>query len=196
MRKKEAIEKVFTASLKVFAEYGYKKATVEEIAAELGMTKGNLYLYVKNKKDLYHRTVSHAMLQWQGMVRSRVEKEQNAENMFLVMCEKAVEYLSRHDELRRLLIRDPDIFPMFAKVDPYHEINRASVEMIKRILEAGIREGRFREVDTERVSEVIFSIYKMFIIRMYIKEENQSVYQLFEDTVDLITTGLFIREHC
>jgi AcrR family transcriptional regulator len=194
MRPKEKMETVYAVSLKVFAEYGFKKTTVEDIAAQLGMTKGNLYLYAANKQELYRETVAYALLRWQGLVRQRVEQEVDAKNKFLVMCHKAVEYLSRDNDLRRVLVRDPDIFPMFPENDPFQEINRGSQAMIRNILEQGIREGQFRRVDTDRAAEVFFSIYKMFIIRAYIKAEDQQIQQMFQDTVELLTQGLFLQE--
>ena len=65
MKPRENIETIYKVALSVFAEFGYQKATMEDIAGKLDMTKGNLYLYVKNKKDLYHKTVTHALLGWQ-----------------------------------------------------------------------------------------------------------------------------------
>ncbi len=194
MRKKEKIETIYKAALKVFADFGYKKTTVEDIAGQLNMTKGNLYLYVKNKKELYRETVSWALQKWQMRVGEAIEKEVDVKNRFHVMCFKAVEYLSRDDQFRRVLIHDPDIFPMFPEQDPFKEINRNSVLMIKTILEQGIREKKFRDVDTERVSEIIFLIYKMFIIRTYIKNNNHFMQQVFAETVELLTLGLFIAE--
>ena len=48
-RKKEEILR--SASL-VIARNGYQNATIEDIAAELLMTKGSLYYYFKNKEEL------------------------------------------------------------------------------------------------------------------------------------------------
>jgi len=194
MRKKEKIETIYKAALKVFADFGYKKTTVEDIAKQLNMTKGNLYLYVKNKKELYRETVSWALQKWQMRVAEAIEEEVEVKNRFHVMCFKAVEYLSRDDNFRRVLIHDPDIFPMFPEQDPFKEINRNSVLMIKNILEQGIREKKFRKVDTERVSEIIFLIYKMFIIRTYIKNNNRFMKQVFAETVELLTLGLYIAD--
>jgi len=194
MRKKEKIETIYKAALKVFADYGYKKTTVEDIARQLNMTKGNIYLYVKNKKELYRETVSWALQKWQMRVREAIEKEVDVKKRFHEMCFKAVEYLSRDDHFRRVLIHDPDIFPMFPERDPFQEINRNSVLMIKNILEQGIREKKFREVDTERVSEIIFLIYKVFIIRTYIKNDNRFMQQVFAETVELLTLGFYIAD--
>jgi len=191
MKPREDITTIYETALGVFADYGFKKATLDDIAAALGMTKGNLYRYAINKKDLYRNTVRHAMLRWQGRVRDAIEQETNATQQFHIMCGKAVSYLAQDDALRRLLVRDPDIFPMFPANDPYADINANSVAMIRSILERGIAEKCFRAVDLETVPEIIFSVYKMFIIRMYIKSRDPAQEEMFNQMVALITHGLF-----
>lgn len=191
MRKKENNEKVYSAALQVFSRYGYKKATVEDIAKELNMTKGNLYLYVKDKKDLYHKSVEFALLRWQHYVRQAIHNEIDPRKKFLIMCHKAVEYLSIDADFRNILVHDPEIFPMFTDHDPYERINNNSVTMIKNILKEGIEKGFFRPVNISAMSKAIFSIYKMFIIRMYIRSEEKQVRSMFEQTLELITQGLF-----
>mgnify|MGYP000247659400 CR=1 FL=1 len=194
MKPRENIATIYEAALGVFADYGFKKATLEDIAAALGMTKGNLYRYARNKQDLYRNTVRHALLRWQGRVREAIEREADAARQFHVMCRKAVAYLAEDDALRRLLIRDPDIFPMFPADDPYADINANSVAMIRSILERGMAEKRFRSVDLDTVPEIIFSVYKMFIIRMYIISRDRAQEAMFTQTVALITQGLFQEE--
>ena len=63
--------------------------------------------------------------------------------------------------------------------------------MIRSILARGITEQRFRSVDLDTVPEVIFSVYKMFIIRMYIISRDRAQEAMFNQTVALITQGLF-----
>jgi AcrR family transcriptional regulator len=191
MKPKEDLSTIYEAALGVFAEFGFKKTTLDDIAAELGMTKGNLYRYARNKQDLYRNTVRYALLRWQGKVRDAIAAESDVVQQFHVMCRKAVAYLSEDDALRRLLVRDPDIFPMFPKEDPYADINANSVAMIRSILERGIRANRFHSVDLDTVPEIIFSVYKMFIIRMYIISRDRAQEEMFTQTVALITQGLF-----
>lgn len=191
MRQKEDIKTVYNAALKVFAEFGYKKTTVEDIAGELGMTKGNIYRYAKDKKDLYDKAVAHALLKWQGLVRDAIIKENDVRNQFLVMSRKAVEYLSKDKHLRQILIHDPDIFPLFDEVDPYKKINRASEAMLKSIISRGVREGKFRVMNEDSAARSLFSIYKLLIIRTYIRSEGKRMEQIFEGTLDLISRGLF-----
>ena len=194
MRKKEDIETIYRAALTVFSRYGFRKTTLEDIAGQLGMTKSNLYLYAKNKKDLYRRTVSWALTRWQSRVRHAVDRERDARKQFTVMCFKAIDYLSQDNDFRRLLAHDPDIFPMFPEKDPYRDINRRSVAMIKRILKKGVEEQQFRQLDIDRVSEAVFLIYKMFVIRTYVKTEGKPMLEMFADIFDLLTEGLFLEK--
>ena len=50
-------EEVLDAGLRVFASKGYRGATIEDIAKELGFTSAALYYYIKSKQDLLLQTV-------------------------------------------------------------------------------------------------------------------------------------------
>lgn len=190
MRERIDQDEIYQAALEVFAEYGYKKTTVKDVAEKLNRTKGNLYIYIKDKEDLYTKTVSYALEKWQNKVKEAVEKEKKPQHQFLVMCKKAVEYLADDEPLRNVLKRDPDIFPLFPVTDPFELINSRSIDMIKTILRNGIKIKVFRKVDVEKVSRVIFSIYKMFVIRTYIQTDEAFMRELFNDTLDLFMNGL------
>ncbi|MHB8157864.1 MAG: TetR/AcrR family transcriptional regulator [Desulfocucumaceae bacterium] len=192
MEKQDRLNEIYRAALKVFGVYGFKKATVEDIARELNLTKGALYQYVSNKKDLYEKAVAYGMLQWQSRVVEAISDQDDVEKQFHIMCFKAFEYLSEDSDFKRVLIKDPDIFPIYFSQDPYQEINSGSMNLLKGILEKGIRENRFRKVNVEIVTRLMFSIYKMFIIEAYILGE-ESPQLVFDELIGLIAGGLFIK---
>mgnify|MGYP002152301686 CR=1 FL=1 len=190
MAAEQKMQDVFTASLRCFARFGYKKATMEEIAGELGLTKGALYSYADNKEDLYQKTIADALTRWQDRVKDEVDKKNDPRDKFEVMSFKAFQYLAEDNDLRQVLVNDPNIFPMFPKEDRFYEINENSRKLLSSIIEEGIESGLFRQVDLESVSWLLFSIYKMFIIDTYIVSEKEATEKLFKDAVDLITHGL------
>ena len=181
---------ILDAALKVFARFGYKKSTLEDIASELGMTKTAMYAYASSKRDLYERTVSFVMKRWQSGVEQAVDAKTTAMDKMTALCESALYYLAQDLEFCALLKSDPQIFPMFPTVDPYEEINRDSVRMIERILLFGQETGEFRTVDAPAVSEVLFSIYKNFIIHTYINSEEDYTSRYLPITMDLILNGI------
>ena len=53
-------QEVIDVSAQVFYRLGYSEASVGDVAAALGITKGSLYHYVQNKEDLLYAIISEA----------------------------------------------------------------------------------------------------------------------------------------
>lgn len=193
MKKQKRLEEILIVALTEFSHYGFKKTTTEDIANKLDITKGALYLYVKDKKDLYEKSVGFALERWQTRVSEAIEQEKDVQKQFLIMCRKGFQYLSEEEDLHRLLIKDPAIFPVLTKQDPYCEINKKSIGLIQSLLEKGIQEKKFRDINVEEVSRIFFSIYKMCIVETYIMGDEQSNKMMFETLLNIGTQGLFIN---
>jgi AcrR family transcriptional regulator len=192
-KKQSKLHAIYDAALKAFARFGYRKATMEDIAAAAGMTKGNLYLYVKDKRDLYEKSVAHGLLRWQGRVREEISREEDVEKQFLLLGAKAYEYLAEDDNLRAILIDDPSIFPLSPSEDRFEHINNESISMLKSVLEKGIAENRFAAIDVDYTARFLFSIYVMFIIKTYVKSEGSSTGRMFQEGLQVILRGLLKR---
>lgn len=54
-------EQIFEAGARLFAERGYGRTSLEEVAAELGVTRPALYYYYRSKEDLLYEITSFVM---------------------------------------------------------------------------------------------------------------------------------------
>jgi len=190
MKKKTTPEKIYETALKVFAKYGFRRTRVEDITGELDMATGTLYLYVKNKKDLYEKTVSHGIKKWQEKVFEAIADIDDVREQFLAMCKRSYGYLAEDVNLRQVLINDPSIFPLSPRKVRFPEIDTASINLIKEILQKGIKQQIFRNIDVDHIAEFFYSIYVMFIIKTYVKSEGQSAQKMFDEGLDLMLNGL------
>lgn len=191
MRQKIANERVMDAAIRCFAAYGYKKTTLDDIAGMLGILASSMYAYAENKRDLYEQAVRYVLLRWQNRVKEAVLQKYTPKEQLLTLCETALTYLMDDGDFCALLRSDPSIFPMFPTVDPYEEINEESVAMIERILCAGEQSGDFRPVQLRPTAELIFSLYKGFIIHAYVQGEQEYLERYMETAIDLISNGLY-----
>ncbi|MGV7927511.1 MAG: TetR/AcrR family transcriptional regulator [Spirochaetota bacterium] len=182
--------RIFDAALKLFAQYGYRKTTLEDVAGELGMTPGNIYFYVKNKKELYEKTVRSALDRWRASVAEAVANEKRAPEKFAVMAERSFEYLRDRDDITAILSRDPDIFTLSPEEDRFRDINDAAMLIMRDILAQGVREKSFHKMNVERATDFLFSVYIMFLIRAYVKKEEGDVEEMFREGLRLILRGL------
>lgn len=56
-------DEVLEAAAEVFSERGYPSATVQDIAARVGMLKGSLYYYIDSKEDLLYEILRRSHLE-------------------------------------------------------------------------------------------------------------------------------------
>lgn len=190
MRQRLDENRIYEIALKQFANFGYKKATLEDIAAELNMTGASLYSYTNSKQELYHEAVGYALKKWQTHVITAIEGIENSEEYFITLCKSSIEYLNDDKTFRTILKRDPNIFPLFPEADPYEEINKDSFFMLKEALDKGIKSGEFADIDTLKCTKLFFSLYKTLIIETYIKDDAVEVLDDFPEMLHVLINGL------
>jgi AcrR family transcriptional regulator len=72
-RAEDRPREICAAALEVFAERGFAAARLEEIAHRAGVSKGTLYLYFKDKEDLFRAVVRDTVAPNIAMMRQAVE---------------------------------------------------------------------------------------------------------------------------
>ncbi len=174
----------------MFSKYGYRKTTLEDIGDVLGMTKGNLYLYAINKRDLYESSIAFALKKWQKDAYDAAMGEDTIVKQIYKYCLQGYDYLQNNPELQTLIVNDPSIFPISTNEDRFYEINLESMGLLKSMLQLGIDEGIFRNIKIDDVAEILYSVYVMMIIKTYVKPERKFSAVILENSFDLIMNGL------
>ena len=73
--REERIQEILKAAFAVFAEKGYHKATLSEIAKAAGMRQGTLYYYYKTKDDIFWGVYDAMMLNISQMLENKLAPE-------------------------------------------------------------------------------------------------------------------------
>jgi AcrR family transcriptional regulator len=189
----EKLNRIYDAAIKVFAHHGYHQATMEQIADSLGMVKGSLYFYCSGKEDLYSKAVKYALEQWQARVFTAAEQENDIVQKLVTLAVRSNDYLSENDDLRTIIINDPQIQTLTPSEERYPNIGVDTYNALKKILEQGIAEGKFRSVDVEHLIGFIYSIHCMFIVKTFIKAEGQSAQEMYHAGIDVVLNGLLAK---
>ena len=80
-------QQIIVAAKRVFSEKGYSKSTMEDIAREAELSPGTLYLYFKNKDELY-ASLSLRILQYLNIRLEDVKKEKDIEPRLKIVAIK------------------------------------------------------------------------------------------------------------
>lgn len=191
-RRKRREAEILDTALAAFAEFGFRKTSVEDIASRLGIAPGTLYLYARDKRDLYRKAVERAFGEWQAEVRRAIAALVDPVERFRVACRTAFRYLAVEPRLRRILARDPELFPVVSSDDPFSDINRASAGLLQDIILEGQAAGAFAPGDAAAAARVLFSLYVLFVQKAYVAGEADEE-ALFERGLDLVLDGLRAR---
>lgn len=195
MNKQEKTDLILREALRVFAKYGYRKTTIEDVAAGLNMTKGNLYLYFGDKKDLYEKAVAYGLRRWQKSASDSINSESLPADQLIQYAINGWLYLLKDPEMQNIIVNDPGVFPLYPEEDHFYKINMDSMNLLKEIIKKGIDQGQFRkDLDIDNATRFLYSIYVLFIIRTYVKPETNSIEQLVEAARDILLSGLLSRE--
>lgn len=184
------LNQILESAVEIFARFGYKKASMEDVAQKMGMTKGNLYFYCENKQDLYQKAVAHALTKWQARVSEAINKERDIVDRFITLAVKSLEYLHEDANLLALITADPDIQAITPSEERFPTIGRTAYALVNDTIRQAVDEGRFRAVDVDKVSGFLYAIYCTFIIKTYIKSEGQSAQEMYLAGIDVILHGL------
>ncbi|MEA4896290.1 MAG: TetR/AcrR family transcriptional regulator [Oscillospiraceae bacterium] len=183
-------ELIMSAAISMFAKYGYKKTTIDDIANELKMSKGNMYRYFINKEDLYHQAVTSVLDGWRNHVQQKVGLVEDPLEKFRVMAEVAIHYPEKNKDFCNIVLQDPEIFSISPKQDNYRPSNEPAEQMLKSILKQAVDRGVFRELNIDYTAELLFSVYMMYLIRIYGSGEGERGIELYMYSADLILNGL------
>lgn len=178
---------ILAAARTVFAEQGYAQANMRDIARVAGISVGGLYLYFKNKEDLFQTF----MLEWMNNLNDRTQESLHklddpvaAIKAFIIV---SIDFARTHKEMIILQGRE---WGFSFGIDLKRDFFRERRKIIAEIVSKGIDTGVFSACDADQTAKVIFNILRGFIVSMIIDED-----ALFpaEDCVNLVLHGLLRR---
>ncbi len=118
--KEEAKNRMIDAALIAFSQKGYDQTTMDDVGRQMGVSKGAVYVYFKNKKELFHAIVERSQQIFQEAMRlsfegrnvlegaeAFIEYTMNTElktNLYLTF--EPVAQASRDEEVRAMLRED------------------------------------------------------------------------------------------
>jgi AcrR family transcriptional regulator len=76
--------------------FGFSKATVEDVAAELGISKKTIYEHFDSKRDLYAYVVERIARSWRGELRAAIENCATYGERFEVLARLVVQGARAH----------------------------------------------------------------------------------------------------
>jgi len=188
MRKKESNirEKIIRSALKIFAQKGFFKTTVDDIAQATGVAKGTVYLYFKNKQDLYVATIDESFSRATATLAAIEAKATKPSEKMEEIANYFIEYI-KHLKTTYMLFTFENINLKGKTLKQMHTVIepkiQAMIQIISNIIKSGIQNNEFRKVDP-KVAALYFisTIRAIFLSHFYVSRvsfKTDTVLRLF-----------------
>lgn len=162
-------EEILERSLDVFMDEGYEDVTFQKIADRCGITRTTLYIYFKNKREIFLWSIKQFLSTLEEVL-IKIATDQNAttENILKDMIKFI---LDKCDENRKL----------FAVLLPYLvQLQKSGVNTEERVLRRvirlqhllncviirGIRSGEFKKISVKYANNMLYAIIESAIFKI------------------------------
>ncbi len=166
-RRKEILEK----ALDVFMDEGFEDATFQKIADRCGITRTTLYIYFKNKREIFNYSIKQLM----------VGIEEDLTGICAVVgldsCEKlklvVTTVIQRAEQNRRLLSVVLNYLLHLSKsgTDPDYRVRKRTIRLrhiLAGIVIDGIRKGELPPMNVRVVDDLLYGLIESAIYRLVV----------------------------
>jgi AcrR family transcriptional regulator len=179
-----------------FAELGFAKTTVEEIARASGVSKALVYVHFRGKEELLEAVFEATMAEWGAFTWAEVERHDSGSvaGAIEAMHRASIEYARDHPLLRSIVNREvaialaPHLRPLGRRAQ------EAWRERLVALLERGVRSGELRsDLDPARVADVVRLLHMAFLDRLFDPDPINVTNQDLIDTSMKVLQGGILR---
>ena len=185
-RKHEILQK----SLDVFVEQGYEDATFQKIADHCGITRTTLYIYFKNKHEIFLGSIKELLSELETNLRDIIKKDMGSIESLKQILFTIVDACENNKKLFSVLLNYL-LQLKKAGVDTNERVRRRVIKMrhlLSTVLIKGIQKGEIKSVNVKDINELLYGMIEASIFRIAVlnQESVMEVKLALGNAIDLL----------
>ena len=185
-RKQEILQK----SLDVFIEEGYEDATFQKIADRCGITRTTLYIYFKNKHEIFLGSIKELLNEVETALKTIIKDDSlSSEAALRQILETLTDACERNKKLFSVLL---NYLMQLRKsgVDTGERVRRRVIRvrhLLSTILIKGIQNKEFKDINVKDANETLYGLMESAIFRIAVLNQDNvaDIKAALNTTVDL-----------
>ena len=198
-------QQIIVAAKRVFSEKGFNKATMEDIAKEAELSPGTLYLYFKNKEELY-ASLSLRILQYLHIRVSHVINQTELDPLAkLAALEEVLFDVYDFDPLiiiNMFHLQSSETLKNLSEelIEEIKNLSRNSIGAIAKIFKEGIDAGIFIDRHPVALSDICWSLFSGVVLweasKKIIDERKDHLKSTLKIAFEIFDQGIIIQRVC
>lgn len=160
-------ERILHAAAGLFAERGFARADVGEIAQRAGVAKGSLYNYFHSKEDIYLSACMDGLDRSRSAVYDGIQSEWDIYRQIDHIFRQGVSFALDHPEYVRLYLNNSSAGMERFAGRLTREVEKQTSDHLKKLIGEGKARGIVRrDIDADLTAYLINSLYIMFVVSL------------------------------
>jgi len=153
--------RLMTSAIALFARKGYAATTVREIVEAAGVTKPVLYYHFGNKEGIFLAMMGEALREFEATATSTLDTEGCAEERILRFLDSMFALMLDHLDVMRVLDAIYYGPSQGAPFFDFEAVHKRFIEVVERLVRAGIESGEFRSGDPDDLTWAIVGPFEV-----------------------------------
>jgi TetR/AcrR family fatty acid metabolism transcriptional regulator len=191
IRRKSRKDEIIKVASNLFSQKSYHDVTMDQIAGEVGVAKGTIYLYFKSKENLYLGILEHTFETIESILEKEIAKEDPAPQKLKKILRLIFQFYFQNMDVLRILTRDETrlIREHFEFTEHWRH---RRIKLYRKVLEKGIKEGSFRSANTELMALIIFGLVGSV---MFFYPTDKTAGEIAEEVFSMISEGIMTTQN-
>jgi len=190
--KEEKLESILDTAKKMFARYGLRKTSLEEVARMARVAKATIYNYFENKDQVYLEVLRREIDDVIKQVSLSVEQAASPMDKFRAFVHAKFRYMKEAINILTLDREGIDkLLPKTAEI--YDSLFKREVEIIRCILDRGVNEGVFRIKDVLLTAQAISYALKGFELNWFVLESDKQIEDYLHPLTEVVFKGILVE---
>ncbi len=182
-------EKIVLASSKIFSRYGFRKTTMEEIAAALRKGKSSIYYYFNSKEEIFEAVIDYEAQVLKNELAKVIKSTDDPERIlrrYVKVRMNSFEKLSNY--YNAIFNRDLDHFEFIEK--QREKYDRMEIALIRYVLWRGVRSGHFNLKNTGLAALAVQTALKGIELPLFWQKRSYGIDARLDATIDILFYGI------
>lgn len=153
--------RILEAAKVLFAHYGFRKCTVDEIAERAGMSKSTMYKVFPTKEKILAELIVWEARAFRRAYMAEIKKLDDPLTKLQMLCHETSEYFNQYPFLGRVMADQDRRFEPFIQ-EGVSFVEDGIGQMIGELLKEGAKAGIFRRMDVPDAIETILVLMRAF----------------------------------
>jgi len=164
-------------ALDVFMEEGFEDVTFQKIADRCGITRTTLYIYFKNKRDIFNFSIKQLLTELENDITKTGKENGHSHTDKLIRVMDVI--IERLEENNRLLsvVLNYLIYIAKSDFDPAYRVRRRTLRLrhiLSTLLIEGIKAGEFsKSINVKDANELLYSFLEASVFRLVVLRNSQ-----------------------